>query len=174
MSKVKTPKGELAQAPSNGTHKPQRQRGGQIRYQWSQLGEEVCRRLANGESLLAICRTEGMPERNTIYGWVEEHEGFRRQFARARGLSADTAVSDMLALADDESLSIGERRLRIDTRERYAKLVSPAYRTNYTETHSQVRVEVDREAILLAAKVLTEDVIEAEYQEVEAGPPPLA
>lgn len=175
MSKVKTTPGTGLESTHTGSTPANRPRGRPVRYQWSGVADEVCKRLENGESLLAICKDDHMPDRHTIHTWLDQHEGFRRQYARARGLSADTAVNDMLALADDANLSVPERKLRIDTRERYARLVAPrTYGTQYTDSTHQVthRQETDREAIRIAYNLMESGVLDAEYTEEAAGPPP--
>ncbi len=35
-----------------------------------ELAEEICHRLAEGESLRSICRDDGMPDRGTVLRWV--------------------------------------------------------------------------------------------------------
>ena len=40
------------------------------------LAEEICLRLAEGESLVSMCREEGMPGRATVFRWPEKHEAF--------------------------------------------------------------------------------------------------
>jgi hypothetical protein len=35
------------------------------------LAEEICLRLAEGESLVSICREEGMPRRAAVFRWLQ-------------------------------------------------------------------------------------------------------
>jgi hypothetical protein len=42
-----------------------------------------------------------MPDQRTIYRWLEAHEQFRQQYARAREIQADTLFDEMLDIADD-------------------------------------------------------------------------
>lgn len=65
------------------------------------LAEEICTRLAEGESLRSICRDERMPGLTTIFDWIDKDEDFRNKYARARELQAETHVDDMLEIADD-------------------------------------------------------------------------
>lgn len=48
------------------------------------LGEAVCARVAAGESLTAIGRVAGMPERTTVYGWLKAQPEFRAEFLEAQ------------------------------------------------------------------------------------------
>lgn len=54
-----------------------------------ELCEEICRRVANGESLRAICASPGMPDRQTILNWLEVDADFSAIYARARVAQAD-------------------------------------------------------------------------------------
>lgn len=40
------------------------------------LADEICRRIAEGEMLMQIVRDEHMPERKTVYNWMNEHDDF--------------------------------------------------------------------------------------------------
>lgn len=51
------------------------------------LADEICRRIAEGEMLLQIVRDKHMPERSTIYGWIEQYEDFSDNYARVRDIS---------------------------------------------------------------------------------------
>lgn len=48
------------------------------------MAEEICRRIANGETLTAICREPDKPHRVTVMRWMLDHEAFRSDYARAR------------------------------------------------------------------------------------------
>jgi hypothetical protein len=51
----------------------------------SELAHRICERLADGETLRAICRDEGRPDERTVREWaVDDVEGFSPQYARAR------------------------------------------------------------------------------------------
>ncbi|MDO8378754.1 hypothetical protein [Phenylobacterium sp.] len=52
------------------------------------IGGEICRRLAQGESLVAIGGSPGMPVTQTIYKWLRKHADFRQDYARAREVQA--------------------------------------------------------------------------------------
>lgn len=103
----------------------------------------ICTRLVDGQSLRAICREEGMPDRGTVFRWLETHEGFRSQYARAREAQAETFADELLEISDDASNDWMERndkdnpgwiangehinrsRLRVDTRKWVASKLKP-------------------------------------------------
>lgn len=63
----------------------------------------ICERLAEGESLRAICADDDMPSRGTVFNWLldEKHAAFLNQYTRARELQADTFVDEIPDIADD-------------------------------------------------------------------------
>jgi len=65
-----------------------------------QVKEEICRRIADGESLRAICRDDRMPATSTVCLWLADDETFREQYARARELQADALFDEILEISD--------------------------------------------------------------------------
>jgi hypothetical protein len=69
-----------------------------------ELAEEICRRLAQGESLRAICRSEGMPCSSAVRKWaVDNVNGFNDQYTRARDQGLDEIADEVFDVADDGS-----------------------------------------------------------------------
>ena len=67
-----------------------------------EIADEVCRRLAGGESLRAICRDEGIPDESTVRLWaLDDREGFAAQYARAREVQFLAIADELLEIADD-------------------------------------------------------------------------
>ena len=67
-----------------------------------EIADEVCRRLAGGESLRAICRDEGIPDELTVRLWaLDDREGFAAQYARAREIQFLAIADELLEIADD-------------------------------------------------------------------------
>lgn len=93
------------------------------------LADEICRRLASGESLDAICRSHGFPDASTVWDWTDRNESFASQYARARAKQADTLAEEILAIADGAAGKPNEEvqaaRLRVDARKWFASKVAP-------------------------------------------------
>jgi len=109
------------------------------------LFNTICERIANGESLRAICADSDMPDKATVLRWLqpETAAALRDQYARAREMQADALFDEVLDIADDarndwmESraaddagwLANGENiqrsRLRIDARKWMAGKLRP-------------------------------------------------
>lgn len=69
------------------------------------LADEICTLLAEGNSLLALCRRAEFPAYGTVMRWVaEDRDGFREKYARAREIQghnlAEQAV-EIARIADD-------------------------------------------------------------------------
>jgi len=102
--------------------------------------ETICNRLADGESLRAICADAKMPDKTTVLRWLTKHEDFRTQYARAREVQAERMAEDILAIADDGENDtyvddegnqrtdhdvIARSRLRVDTRKWLMSKMAP-------------------------------------------------
>lgn len=85
-----------------------------------EIADTICERLADGESLRAICSDDDMPSTSAVCRWLAANDGFREQYAHARELQADALFDDCLAIADGTTLKakedVQDRRLQIDTR----------------------------------------------------------
>ena len=65
------------------------------------IADVICTRIAEGESLREIVKTEGMPDRVTMYRWLLDNEAFCNQYTRAREEQADTLADEILAISDE-------------------------------------------------------------------------
>jgi hypothetical protein len=88
------------------------------------IADEICERLAHGETLRKMVLDEHMPPAGTIYRWLDSNESFRDQYARARVRQADYYAEMII----DESFgahdaSIG--RLRMDALKWASSKIAP-------------------------------------------------
>lgn len=90
------------------------------RGRWStftpELGQEICERIANGESLKAIGQDPTMPCSATILNWARAFPEFGDDYAQARSMMADVLFDEAreVALAATPA-SVWADRLRFDT-----------------------------------------------------------
>ncbi len=106
------------------------------------LAADICRRLAEGETLRAICRDVAMPGKTTVLRWLgdKKNADFRTQYAHAREMQADALFDEALEIADDASgdwavdkdgkktldhEDVQRSRLRVDTRKWAAGKMAP-------------------------------------------------
>lgn len=67
-----------------------------------ELAIAICERLANGESLKAICSSDDMPHRATVHRWIIDNvDGFSDRYAHARDVGLDTMADELLDISDD-------------------------------------------------------------------------
>jgi hypothetical protein len=89
-----------------------------------ELANLICERIADGESLRAICDADDMPDRSTVRRWLSQQPEFRSQYAHAREEQADfyaeKIVDDAMASSD---AAIG--RLRMDALKWAASKLAP-------------------------------------------------
>ena len=64
------------------------------------MEKEILDRLEEGESLLAICRDEHLPNRSTWHDWIEKDPDLFRQYTRARSIQADVLLDDIADIED--------------------------------------------------------------------------
>ncbi len=128
-----------------------------------ELTAKICARLAEGETLRAICRDAAMPSKTTLLRWLadERNVDFRDQYAHAREMQADALFDEALEIADDASGDwtdkdgkkvldhehVQRSRLRVDTRKWAAgKLAPKRYGDKLQHTGEgggPIRTEVD-------------------------------
>jgi len=104
------------------------------------IGNEICNRLSDGESLRKICLSENMPSKTSVFRWLENNKEFRDQYARAREIQADSLFDECLDIADEvrgdiivdkdgnertDNEAIQRSKLRIDTRKWIAGKLRP-------------------------------------------------
>ena len=61
------------------------------------LADDICNKIADGQSLRTICKDEDYPDRSTVFRWLADpaNAQFRDQYARAREASADADADDI-------------------------------------------------------------------------------
>lgn len=90
-----------------------------------EIGQEICDRIAQGESVRAICRGNktGFPAAETIRNWILYDtkgvpDSFREEYERARQVQADLYFEQVITKAEDcnaDANSINKAKLEIDS-----------------------------------------------------------
>ena len=86
--------------------------------------EEICERIAQGESLTAICKDAHTPHYITTLRWLNEEPVFASNYARAREDQADHYAEEIIAIADTEE-DAAKARVRVDARKWVASKLKP-------------------------------------------------
>jgi transposase-like protein len=86
----------------------------------------ICEGLANGKSLVTICRESDL-NISSVFRWLEAQPEFRERYTRARDSQADVLAEEILNIADDNKSDpdANSRRLRADVRKWYAGKIRP-------------------------------------------------
>jgi len=113
-----------------------------------ELADDICERLAGGESMRSISRDDAMPHCATMFRWIRTYQEFCEQYDKAKVESADALVEDMLDIADNQvaqpliidgkpvevdgkivmvkdAVSVNHAKLRVDTRKWAASKLKP-------------------------------------------------
>ena len=106
----------------------------------AQIGEFICLRIANGESLRQIVTDPDMPASSTVFKWLSEQKSFSEQYARAREAQMEVMAQEIIDIADDGRNDtytdedgnehtnqdvINRSRLRVDTRKWLMSKLAP-------------------------------------------------
>ena len=81
--------------------------------------ERLLEGIADGQTLRALCREEGMPNWRTVYDWIDADAELAARFERAREIGFDAIAEDILTNVDNV-VAIGEHiqrsKLQVETR----------------------------------------------------------
>lgn len=79
-----------------------------------EAADEICNRLAGGESLRQICADPKLPGISTVMRWLfdESKKEFWEHYARAREIQAERWADEILEIADDGTNDWVERELQ--------------------------------------------------------------
>lgn len=99
-----------------------------------EIADAICARIAEGESVRAICKSDESPAMSTIFKWLRDNPSFSEQYARAKEIQAEAFSDELLDIADDgvndfveiqkkngavvlcDQENIQRSKLRVDTR----------------------------------------------------------
>lgn len=71
-----------------------------------ETADAICERIADGESLRSICTEEGMPNKATVFRWLDALPDFATKYARARECQADTLADEIVLIADTTQIGV--------------------------------------------------------------------
>ena len=90
-----------------------------------ELGLDICKRIAEGESLRKVADDDLMPNRSTIHDWILTNESFSNQYEKAVNVRTDNMADDLNEIADNTEGEVQRDRLRLDTRKWYLSKIMP-------------------------------------------------
>lgn len=92
----------------------------------TKLGDIICTRIANGESVLKICEDDDMPSEATVYYWALHNDEFSEKYAQAREVQAENWFDRTLEVAKEadevitgsdksDNARVAAKKLQVDT-----------------------------------------------------------
>lgn len=82
----------------------------------AKVAEEICIRIAAGETWSAMCGKGSMPSHAALYKWRDQKPEFRADLERARDIAADSRADRALEVAEGAtSATVQADRLRVST-----------------------------------------------------------
>lgn len=120
------------------------------------LADDICKRLADGESLNKISKDNKMPTRSTIHKWLleENKEYFSDNYKFSCDIRAEKMADEIVEIADDASLEeVNKARLKIDARKwvtskilpkKYGDKLDIDHTTKGDKIESSVNVQIDK------------------------------
>lgn len=138
-----------------------------------EVADRICEQLAEGKSLRAVCRADGMPNASTVLRWLEDEDkaDFAQQYAAARTRGYQLLADEILEIADQTEFDtiagdekheerpntewITRSRLRVDSRKwMLSKMLPKVYGERQViagdpdaPLQMRTKVELDFEAI---------------------------
>ena len=75
-----------------------------------EMSDLICERIAEGLSVVELCKPDDMPSKSSVFKWLAENEGFSDKYVRACETRTELIADEMLNIADDGSNDWMERK----------------------------------------------------------------
>jgi len=86
---------------------------------------EICERLAVGETMVSICRDDHMPGLTTVAEWRRAKKDFDDRYRQAMLDGCHALLDETLSIADDKGEDASSRKVRIWARHELIKRKRP-------------------------------------------------
>lgn len=103
-------------------------KGGRPTIYSDELADSICLRIANGKSLNRVCRDKDMPDKATVYRWIDTNQEFCDKYREATNQRAEFHFDEMLDIADAvdaDTAEVAKAKVRIDTRKWILSRMNP-------------------------------------------------
>lgn len=141
-----------------------------------EIADEICVRIAGGESLRSVCRDERMPALSTVLLWaVDDREGFSAQYTRARqaqGYYTGDVIKDFADEVADGTMDPNQARVAIDGYKWIAERQAPRVYGAKQQIDQNIKAEVQTSGVLVAPAATTaqswEEAAQAQQEQLKA------
>lgn len=90
-----------------------------------EVADRICKRISQGEAVIAICRDADMPSEHCFYEWVRgDKDGLATKYAHAREIQAEVWAERAIAEAKNAA-DAGLGRLSFDAVRWYVSKIAP-------------------------------------------------
>lgn len=105
-----------------------------------EIADEICERIAAGETLTAICQDGGMPHLSTVARWLMRRPEFSQSYAHARETQAHVEAEQIRDIADNLALLPEHKKVMIGARQWRAERLNRRNYGNSTRHEHEVAV----------------------------------
>lgn len=147
-----------------------------------ELADTICALIESGESVHAICKMNGMPNKKSVFRWLAKNPEFQNQYRAAKMAGIEALVDQMMDIARDSSKDfkmvkgkktfdgdhVQRDRLKIDTIKWVATKLVPRL---YGDT-KQINVDVEHSMKALSDEQLKKKIVSLQSQLYGASKPP--
>ena len=139
-----------------------------------EIADKICEAIADGQSLRSICQTEDMPNKATVFRWLDKHKEFGDQYARAREEQAESLADEIVTIADSagnplmvddipllkdgepviyaDASAVAHARLKVDARKWVASKLKPKKYGDKLQTEHSGEINVGFHEVLAKAR----------------------
>lgn len=118
-----------------------------------ELADKFCAAIADGKTIRAVCKLDGMPSKATIFRWLREHPEFAVAYGLATDERADTLIDEIVEIADN---------CRVDADDPQSQAPDPRPRRAGAEDETEeVRQTASQQAVpeLLSRTLINSDAV---------------
>jgi hypothetical protein len=118
-----------------------------------ELAEEIVLQMAEGMTLIEICKAPGMPTTRAVRAWArDDKDGFQEVYKRAREMQAH-AVAEMVLQDARDATDAGLGRLHMDAGKWFAAKLLPRVYSDRVAIDAKFELEDNRSASDIATAI---------------------
>ena len=146
---------------ANGNGGPRPKKNGRPSSYTETKAAAIIAGILTGEAVTQVLKRGGMPSRPTLFRWLEDNEGFRNTYARAKDFALDLEAEEIKGIADAvvrgaTHQEVARQRLRMEAREwRLTHMMPNKYGVQRHELSGPAGGPIQTEDVTLARRRVT-------------------
>ena len=106
-----------------------------------ELADIICERLASGEMISKICKSDGMPNYTTVKKWYRQHEEFQEMYDQAMEDRGDTYFDKVMETVEEAGQGeIPQAKLKSDAYKWAAQISNPKQYQKQTKVDHSIGI----------------------------------